>query len=319
MSIDAYGRLPILPERTLRQHDAFEPSDSRFRAAARLQQSLWREQQGWKAGYQIGPDGKRRRLGNCLASRPAALGANFISNEVAKLARLELSFREEGALMDEERLWTNCLSSAPLCLNLFGPLRLDLKLATRVFRRLFPDYVRAVTAILFEHSPRRGDLRFTNDFSAFDALVQCQTKDGKAGFIAIEVKFSETLTEQPARLRPRYDELSQSCGCFKYPDNPMLRAAPLQQLWRQEMLAASMLQAGLYERGRFIVVAPVFNNQAQNAVALFRSQIADMAPVGFDAVTLESFVDMIGKAGATEIAASLHQRYCDFEPVASLV
>lgn len=319
MSISTYGRLPLLPERTLRQHDAYEPSDSRFRAAARLQQSLWREAHGWKAGYQTGPDGKRRRLGNCLATRPAELGANFLSDDIAKLARLELSFREEGALMDEQRLWGNCLSSMPLCLNLFGPLRLDLKLATRVFRRLLPDFVRMVTGILFEHSPKRGDVRFTHDFSAFDVLIQCQTVDGKGGFVAVEIKFSETLSEPPARLRPRYDTLSQACGCFRYPDSPILRNAPVQQLWRQEMLAAAMLEAGLYERGRFIVIAPTFNNQAQNAIALFRSQIADEAPIPFDSLPLETMVEFMGKAGAKEVAAALHRRYCDFEPVANLV
>jgi hypothetical protein len=319
MSIDTYGRLPIIPEQTLRRYDAFEPGDTRFRAAARLQQSLWRQAHGWKPGYQIGPNRRRRRLGNCIGAAPAELGANFISAEIAKLARRELSFREDGALMDEARLSANLLSSMPLTFNLFGALRLDLKLATRIFRRLFPRFVRTVTGILFEHAPARGNPNFTADYTAFDALVRCRTVDGKSGFIAIEVKFSETMNEPAARLRPRYDELAISSGCFKHPENPALRASPLQQFWRQHMLAASMLQAGLYDTGCFVVVAPLFNSQAQNAIAMFRSEITDDAPVQFDAVTLETFVEAIGKAGAAETAAALNRRYVDFAPVAALI
>ena len=319
MSIDTYGRLPFIPERTLRRHDAYEPGDTRFRAAARLQQSLWRQAHGWKAGYQTGPTGKRRRIGNCLTREAAELGAAFITRDVANLSKREIAFRERGALMDEARIAGNLLSSAPLCLNVFGPLKLDLKLATRVFKRLFPDFVRTVTGIVIEHAPDRGNPKYLADYTAFDLIVQCGTVDGRNGAIAIEVKFSETLTEPAARLRPRYDELSRTSGCFKSPDDAALRVQPLQQFWRQQMLAASMLQAGLYDTMRFVVVAPTFNDQAQNAIALFRSFITDDSPVPFDGITLETVIATIGKAGASEIAAALHQRYCNFEPVAALV
>ena len=319
MSIDQYGRLPIIPQRTLRRHDAYEPADTRFRAAARLRQALWRQQHGWKAGYQKSPNGKRRKIGNCVETAAARDGANFISADVAQLVRQEIAFREDGALIDEGRLATNLLSSAPVVFNTFGPLKLDLKLATRVFRRLFPGFVQTVTGVLFEHAPDRGNPAFTADFTAFDVLVQCRTTGGKSGFIAIETKYSETLTEPSARLRQRYDELSANSGCFKSPDNPILRVAPLQQFWRQNMLAAAMVQNGVYATGQFVVVAPQFNNQVQNAVAVFRDQIAEVAPVAFDAVTLETVVETIGKSGARETASALHDRYCNFAPVADLI
>jgi hypothetical protein len=59
------------------------------------------------------------------------------------------------------------------------------------------------------------------------------------------------MTETPARLRRRYDELSTASGLFKDPDHPELRAAPLQQLWRQSLLASAMVMNGLYNAGRF--------------------------------------------------------------------
>lgn len=319
MSIQSYGRLPILRERVLRQHDVYEPADTRFRAAARMRQALWREQNGWKAGYQKSSDGKRRKIGNCVSTDAASVGANFISDEILKLVRRELAFREEGALLDETRLTANLLSSMPVVFNVFGPLKLDLRLATRVFRKLFPDYVRTVTDILFEHAPDRGSPHYTADYTAFDLLVQCRTKDNAFGFIAVEVKYSETLTETPARLRARYDELSEDCKCFRRADNPALRENPLQQFWRQHMLAAAMLKNGLYDSGRYAVVAPRFNNQAQNAVAMYRHEVKDDATIAFDDMTLESVIETFGKVGAEETYRVLFDRYCDYEPLDDLI
>ncbi len=319
MSIEAYGRLPILRERVLRQHDVYETADTRFRAAARMRQALWREQNGWKVGYQKSPNGKRRKIGNCVSTDAANVGANFISDEIAKLVRRELAFREEGALLDETRLTANLLSSMPVVFNVFGPLKLDLRLATRVFRKIFPDYVKTVTNILFEHAPDRGSPHYTADFTAFDLLVQCRTKDNAFGFIAIEVKYSETLTETPARLRARYDELSQDCKCFRRPDSPVLRETPLQQFWRQHMLAAAMLKNGLYDSGRFVVVAPRFNNQVQNALAIYRHEVKDDAAVTFDDITLEAVIETLRKVGVEETYRALFERYCDYEPLTDLI
>src|SRR3954462_12203616 len=140
--------LPLIPENILRRHRVFEPSDTRFRACARLLQALWREQHQLPIGTHASPDGTRRKLGSRLSPAagrggghrppPAAgrSGANFLSPAVAALTRREVAYREVGALIREERLWTNLLSSEPLTFNLFGPLRLDLTLASRVLRLL---------------------------------------------------------------------------------------------------------------------------------------------------------------------------------------
>lgn len=319
MSIEQYGRLPILPAKTLRKFHVYEPADTRFRAAARLRQALWRQQMGWKPGYQRSANSKRRKIGNCVTTTVAQLGANFISAEIADLVRREIAYREDGALVDEARLTTNLLSSAPVVFNVFGALKLDLKLASRVFRKLFPDSIQSVADLLFEHAPYRGSSDFTADYTAFDLIVRYRAKKGGHGFIAIEVKYSETMMEPAARLRPRYDELSASSGCFKSPDAPELRASPLQQFWRQHMLAAAMLQNRLYTEGRFIVVGPRFNTQVQNAVASFRHHVVEQAPVQFDAIPLESIVDCICKAGATDTANALFDRYCNFAPINDLI
>jgi hypothetical protein len=319
VSVHEYGRVPFVPRRTLAKHKAYEATDNRFRAAARLRQALLREQRGWRIGHYLTPRGTRRKLGNYIAPDPEQ-AANFITPEVACLARREIAFREDGAFIDETRLWRNLLSSAPAVFNFFGPLKNDLRLATRVLRYLCPDLVHRVTEILFEHSPARRHPAFTHDQTAFDALFKCRLIDGQEGFVAVELKYTESMAEPPARLRPRYDELSRSSGLYRDPEHPSLRTNPLQQFWRQHLLAHAMIENGLYRTGRFLVIAPTHNNPVQQATDLYRQQLADPPPsIAFDAVTLESVVAAIKRAGAVEIASLLHERHCDYNAVAALI
>ena len=83
----------------------------------------------------------------------------------------------------------------------------------------------------------------------------------------VALQYTENLCEKAADLRPRYDELSQQSTMFVDPDHPALRTAPLQQLWRQHLLSFSMIHNGLYNAGRFIVIAPTLNRSVQEAVA----------------------------------------------------
>jgi len=63
--------------------------------------------------------------------------------------------REEGTAIDENRLYGNALSSMPMTFNMFGPLAMDLDLATRVFKALFSDFISKVEGFQLEHSPVR--------------------------------------------------------------------------------------------------------------------------------------------------------------------
>src|SRR5207247_3777076 len=114
--------------------------------------------------------------------------------------------------------------------NFFGGMKLDLTLATETFRQIAPDFVDEITDVLFEHSPARWHPSFTNDGTAFDVLLKCTTTQQQSGFIAVELKYSESMREPPATMRPRYDELSRVSGLYKDPEHAALRANPLQSL-----------------------------------------------------------------------------------------
>jgi hypothetical protein len=160
-------------------------------------------------------------LGSRLPDTVARTGANFLTPEIARFVQRDVAYREIGALIDEERLWCNLLSSQPLCYNLFGPLKLDTELATRFFRELLPDFVAEVLDLAFEHSPGRGDPTFTADHSAFDAIAAVKTTTGKIGFIAFEVKYAENLASAPRPTNQRHDELARLSGVFRdLPEQP---------------------------------------------------------------------------------------------------
>jgi hypothetical protein len=262
--------LPLLPANLLRRHNCAQPNDTRFRSAARLRQSLWREEHGYACGRYVHPDGRTCRLGSMVSARVGQRGINLIDTSLIPLVQHEIAYREVGAVIHTERLWMNLLTSQALTFNLFGPFKQRPALATTVMRRLVPDLVADVTEVLFEHSPGRGHPRYTADHTAFDVLLRCTTPQGRAAFVAIEVKFSEAPGGLASPERPRYDALSREAGVYRDPDAPSLRYAPIEQLWREQLLVTAMLQTGDYDDGRLLVIAPQLNTECQAAITRYR-------------------------------------------------
>jgi hypothetical protein len=224
-------------------------------------------------------------------------------------------------MIEEERLWHNLLSSQPLCFNLFGDMKLDLSMATRFWSTLFPDHMAKVEAIYFEHSPGRGDEAFIADHTAFDVLIAGLTRKGQRSFIAIEVKYSESMNEPAATMRPRYEAVSTRSGLFKDPEHQALRSAPIQQLWREHMLSQTMLDNGLYDTGLFLVVHPSKNEDCSSAVVSYKQHLveANGSNPAFAALTLEECVNGLRDIGEAELADALFTRYLDFDRIEAAI
>ncbi|MBO1081678.1 PGN_0703 family putative restriction endonuclease [Roseomonas haemaphysalidis] len=314
--------VPLLPRALLRAHHCDKPTDTRFRALARLAQSLWRSRQGLACGKATEPGtGRRRLLGSMLTPGAAKAGANFVDPALLPRVRRELVWREPGAVIEEQRLWGNLLSSQTLAFSLFLPLKHDLALATRTLAPLFPDLVGCVTGILLEHSPGRGHPAFTGDHTAFDVLVRCTTPDGLPAFLAIEMKYSEAPGGLATSPMPLLDDLSRTAGLYRDPDAPALRGGTLGQFWRQQLLAAAMLRQGPYQQGRVVVLAPAANNDIWQAVAAYTAQLQSPEPPAssFVAFTLETLLAQLDQAGGAAIAGPITARYLDFTPAYALL
>ena len=315
-------RVPFIPDQTLKRYGAYCFFDTRFRRAARLLQSLWFRDQGIQTEF-ISPNNDNQPpfgFGSTLSADAADAGKNFINQAVHHLALREMLMREEDAAIDEDRLLANGLSSMPMTFNVFGPLALDLKLATSVFRRLLPDFVHSVDQIVFEHSPGRREGYLLGDRTAVDSAVRVTTVQGELGTIYIEAKYSESMEGPAARMRDRYNEASREVRLYRDPDSAILRSLALEQLWREHMLSQLAVNHGITSRAVFMAIGPKLNRRVQAAFRVYENELApdedsDINRVAFKAVTLEQFISAIEQSGAADTANTLWKRYCDFERV----
>ncbi len=292
-----------------RKHHAFVPSDNTFQRRARVLQALWREEQGLPIG-----DHRGRLLGSRIAMPEAQnLLSNFLTGTIRAAVRREVlgPDRDRDKLYGQPRIFNDLLSSQPLCFNLFAELQADLGLASEVFAAMTMGRAGKVTHVEFEHSPGRGDPRFTGDRSAFDVYVEHQT-NGKRGFIGIEVKYHEGLGDQPAPHRARYDEIAAAMKAFR-DDGEKRKDKPLQQIWRDHLLAGSLLlddRSG-FDDGVFVFLYPKDNDRCANAVAAYRACLAHEKT--FAAWTLEDMATAVKACGAGAWVDAFVDRYLEFD------
>ena len=92
----------------------------------------------------------------------------------------------------------------------------------------------------------------TGDRSAFDVYVSFSSADNKKGFIGIEVKYHENLIGAASPHKDRYDQIADQMGCFKESNREDLKDQPLQQIWRDHLLAGIHRIADGFEEGFFV-------------------------------------------------------------------
>jgi hypothetical protein len=289
----------------LRKHHVFIPSDNPFQRSARLRQALWLKTQGYPMGQH-----RNSLLGSRLQMPHAEEHLwNYLTDGIREVVRAELSDdpRNKGKVFTRPRIFDDLLSSQPLCFNLFGELKQDLPLAGRVMRRLMPTKIANVTKIEFEYSPGRGDPRYTEDRSAFDVYVEYKSLDCTECFLGIEVKYHEDMDDAPARHRERYDQVASTMACFHSNSLPDLRRKPINQLWRDHLLAGSMMLPDKGRKGIFVVLHPKENSHVVAAVEKYKGCLADSST--FTSWTLESFIAALKAEISSSWVDELKTRY----------
>jgi hypothetical protein len=307
--------VPLVPGDILSRHKVLVPTDSRFRSAARLLQALWRQDRDLPIGSYVDANGKRCKLGSRITEAAGRQGSNFLAPEIAVLVRRECVYRELGALIEVERLRENLLSSMPLTFNIFAPLKLDLRHATRFMNELFPGFIKEVLAIKFEHSPGRGKSAYTGDYSAFDLCFYGLTNTGERALLGWEVKYSEGGVEPlPQRISDRHFQIVGSSNLFLESEDPTLFSNPLQQLTREHCLAQSILDRGDVDVGMFVLASPLRNHLTQQMGETYATKLAPPGKrkVAFAALTLERLLEALVAIGMVSHAQALHRRYLDF-------
>ena len=296
---------PALDAEAVELH-ALIASDEPYQRLFRVRQARWRTANGLPVGLHRGAP-----LGSRIAM-PYARDhlANYLTDNVRAVVRAEVveGDRSRGKLYGAPRIYADALSSQPMCFNLFGELTLDLDLASRALSVLVGDTVRA-TRIAFEHSPGRGDARFTADRSAFDVYVE-YLRGERRGFLGIEVKYHESLKDSPGTHRARYDEIAAAMGAFRSDAVERWRARPLQQIWRDHLLAGSLRldRASGFDEGAFVFLYPSENTRCRAAVAAYQDCLTARCS-SFLPWTLEDVCAALRDADAGAWLEAFERRY----------
>lgn len=298
-----------------KKYFAYETSDkSEFQRKARILQSIWREQQKYQIGKHINSEGKERELGSRLAMPWAKETLNnYLTENIRSVVRRELMVSKMGKLYSEPRIYDDLLSSQPLCFNLFAELKLNLTSATPIFSELTGIKIKSVDDIEFEYSPGRRNNKYTNDRTAFDVFIRYTTHSATSGFIGIEIKYHENLNDKPAKHKIRYEEIASAMGCFKESQMKRLIRQPLQQIWRDHLLAGSMINVGDYDEGLYIFLYPKSNGNCDMAVKTYMDCLKNTNT--FRAWTLENIVDVIGQNTKEKWINDFFDRYLNFSKI----
>jgi hypothetical protein len=179
--------------------ESISKSDNKFTAKCRALQSKYRKEV-LKEPCGKGPyKNSESEFGNMLINGETT-GSNFLSKaafEFAKQKSLDKHINKD-LTIDEYRLFNNMLSSMPMCFNLFSDLRkmllTDNAEVTEIVKLLFKeiDWIDEVNYIDVEFIPTPIK-EYTNDKSAFDAMILVEDKKGKKGLISIETKYTDLL------------------------------------------------------------------------------------------------------------------------------
>jgi hypothetical protein len=310
--------VPLVPDEILTRHKVRVSTDTRFRAAARLLQSLWRADRDLPIGSYVDATGKRVRLGSRITDLAGRQGANFLTPEIAALVRRECVYRELGAMIEIDRLRANLLSSMPLTFNFFAPLKQNLPQAARFINELLPGVMHRLLALRFEHAPARGKQAYTGDYSAFDFAIRGESSSGQRVMIAFEMKYSEGFGEpSPSRINDRQLALAQTSGLYREAEDPTLFSFGLQQLTRELNLAQSMLDRGDVDIAIFVLASPRLNHLTQLMGETFGSKLnpPSASRASFISITLETMLEAFVGIGMVSHAQALHRRYLDFQLV----
>lgn len=259
-------------------------------------------------------------LGSLLRAEDVAIQPDLNFLDPTAHAHAKRRIREvpdENGTLEPSRLTHNLLSSMPLCFNLFGALGASDRRGPflSLFQHLFDPAATRISDVICEWAPPAA-VGSIGDRTAFDAVVFYERRDGPA-FMGIETKYTEPFSQAVSELarRPRYGEVTRTCGWFADPGGAMerLNTTKANQLWRNLLLAAALDQGGSRGRGSVAVVALDGDAGAASATAAVTAELAAEATHRLRSVTLESIMGAVPGA-APELAGwadRFRRRYLD--------
>ena len=279
-------------------------SDNDFARRMRWHQSWYRDRV-LKVPYGTGPWPRSHMpYGNMLTEQSAEAGLNFLAPGIFDLAKRRIA--EGTGTVESFRLMRNMLSSQPMCFNLFGELALDHELATGLVRVLWGEHIARVTGVYIEWAPEPA-AEYLDDRTAFDAFIEYETRDGRAGFVGTETKLSEPFSVHRYD-KPEYRRWMTPDGPWRADSGGEVAKQEHNQLWRDHLLSWSLLRhpESKYAEGGLSVVYHPEDRRCRDVIAGYRALLRDTAT--FSSFDLAQVVSA-WKPLAGQWLARFEQRY----------
>lgn len=217
------------------------PSEIGFIKRMRFHQGWWRafvlaEEEG------NNPIRKEEVVCNTILNGQAN-GKNFLSANILEAVFQTIQERQavRSGIINKDRLFNNLLSSQPLCFNFFGELKIDTNFALRVLQQFWPELTE-VKRVIFEFAPVEN---YTNDNSAFDVAFEVMI-DSQVGLVGLECKYTDTFSQteyDKAEYRNIFKKDNGNVFDVGYDE---IKAARFNQLFRNQLIAAGLVQNGHY-------------------------------------------------------------------------
>ena len=106
-------------------------------------------------------------------------------------------------------------------------------------------------------------------------------------------------------------------NCFKETSLEDLKGQPLQQIWRDHLLAGIHRIANGFEEGFFVLLHPEGNTHCSEAITRYRECLTDTDT--FASWTLESVVSAIKRCADDDWIDLFIDRYLNFEKISTYV
>ena len=292
--------------------------DDEFTRRMRFHQSWYRDRVLGEP-YGTGPARtSTASYGNMLAEEPADRGCNFLTSAIFEVANERLA--EGSGVVEPFRLKRNMLSSQPMCFNLFGELKRDRELATKLVRALWGKEIEAlwgsgmarVTDVRLEWAPDPKE--HLDDRTAFDAFIEYEMEGGEKGFIGIETKLTERFSHDFDDREGRYSKwlTAESPWGAVSPDE--VADGKHNQLLRDHLLAwALRKESSEYARGSFVVVYHPEDEKCGGVIGDYRKLLRSEAALPLWEADLRTVVDAWKAVAGEEWIRDFEKRYLDLD------
>ncbi|HKO95112.1 MAG TPA: hypothetical protein VJU61_28350 [Polyangiaceae bacterium] len=264
------------------------PGDKPFTARLRLHQS-WYRACVLQVPCGTGPKPlSTRKLGNMLTRADGAENRNFLTPEIAQVARARL---QQGRCVEPFRLCHNLLSSQPMCFNLFSPLALDRRLAATLLPSLVPERIAEVTRVSIEWAPEPARA-YLADKTSFDTFIEYRATDGRLCALGIETKLTDSFSQKLCDGEKYRRWMRAPVRPWRPEADPHVSAIAHNQLWRNHLLAVALRDRpqSHYATSRLLVVHHPGDHECVRVCAGYRALLCDGDDT-MSALSLDRIID----------------------------